>query len=69
MNISKILLAAGVASVVSTAAFAGTLEDVKARGELRCVISTGLAGFAYTDASGNWQGFDVDFCRATPPPY
>ena len=65
MKISNILLAASVASVMSTAAFAGTLEDVKARGELRCVISTGLAGFAYTDASGNWQGFDVDFCRAT----
>lgn len=65
MKISKLLLAAGVASVMSTAAFAGTLEDVRQRGELRCVISTGVAGFAYTDASGNWRGFDVDFCRAT----
>ncbi len=65
MKISNILLAAGVASVVSTAAFAGTLEDVKARGVLRCVVSTGIAGFAYPDANGVWKGFDIDFCRAT----
>ncbi len=48
-----------------SAANAGTLEIVKARGELRCVSSTGVAGFAYTDSSGTWKGFDVDFCRAT----
>ena len=65
MKISTIVLAAGVASVMSTAAFAGTLEDVKARGVLRCVVSTGIAGFAYPDANGVWKGFDIDFCRAT----
>jgi general L-amino acid transport system substrate-binding protein len=68
MKISKLLLAAGAAVLLSTAASvasAGTLDDVRDRGELRCIISTGLAGFAFTDASGNWQGFDVDFCRAT----
>ena len=65
MKITKIVLAAGVASLVSTAAFAGTLEDVRARGVLRCVVSTGIAGFAYPDANGVWKGFDIDFCRAT----
>ena len=44
---------------------AGTLEDVKSRGELRCVVSTGINGFAYPDESGKWKGFDIDFCRAT----
>ncbi len=44
---------------------AGTLDDVKSRGVLRCVVSTGIAGFAYPDASGVWKGFDIDFCRAT----
>ena len=44
---------------------AGTLEDVKSRGELRCVVSTGINGFAYPDESGTWKGFDIDFCRAT----
>ena len=46
-------------------ASAGTLEEVQNRGKLHCIISAGLAGFAYTDASGNWRGFDVDFCYAT----
>lgn len=42
----------------------GTLEKVKQQGKLDCIISSGLAGFSSTDAKGNWQGFDVDFCRA-----
>jgi len=43
---------------------AGTLEDVKARGVMNCVVNTGVAGFAAPDADGKWQGFDIDFCRA-----
>ena len=53
------------ALTVAGAASAGTLDDVKSRGVLRCVVSTGIAGFAYPDANGVWKGFDVDFCRAT----
>lgn len=59
------LLAGGVAAFAMTAAAeATTLEDVQARGELNCGISTGVPGFAFTDADGNWQGFDVAVCRA-----
>ena len=54
-------LALGVAGSVQAA----TLEDVQSRGVLNCVVSTGIAGFAYTDEAGEWKGFDVDFCRAT----
>lgn len=57
--------AAVVAMGVVSGAQAGTLEDVQNRGTLRCVVSTGIAGFAYTDSSGTWKGFDIDFCRAT----
>ena len=60
-NASAFALMLAVASV----ARAGTLEDVQARGVLNCVVSTGVAGFAYPDDSGEWHGFDVDFCRAT----
>ena len=57
--------AAVVAMGVVSGAQAGALEDVQNRGTLRCVVSTGIAGFAYTDSSGTWKGFDIDFCRAT----
>lgn len=63
MRIFSMAAAAALATVaVSTQA--ATLDDVKARGELNCVVSTGIAGFAAPDADGNWQGFDIDFCRA-----
>ena len=42
----------------------GTLEDVKARGYVKCGVTTGLLGFAAPDDSGKWSGFDVDVCRA-----
>jgi general L-amino acid transport system substrate-binding protein len=29
------------------------------------VTSTGVAGFSFPDDKGVWQGFDIDFCRAT----
>ncbi|PPR76069.1 MAG: putative amino-acid ABC transporter-binding protein YhdW [Alphaproteobacteria bacterium MarineAlpha2_Bin1] len=68
MNIKKILCALGLAFTVSllgtVSSKAGTLDDVKARGVLKCGINTGLAGFAYTDDSGNWRGFDVAYCQA-----
>ncbi len=54
-----------LALVMTGGAQAGTLEDVQARGVLRCVVSTGIAGFAAPNADGVWEGFDIDFCRAT----
>ena len=41
-----------------------TLRSIQARGYLKCGVSTGLPGFSYIDSQGQWQGFDVDFCRA-----
>jgi len=55
------LMAAGLTAGVANA---GTIEDVEAKGFLQCGVSTGLAGFSFTDADGNWQGFDVSHCRA-----
>lgn len=52
-----VVLAAGAAD-------ATTLDEVKARGVLNCGINTDLPGFSVRDASGNWNGFDVDYCRA-----
>jgi general L-amino acid transport system substrate-binding protein len=41
-----------------------TLDSVRARGFVRCGVSTGIAGFSTLDARGVWQGIDVDVCRA-----
>ena len=43
MKISKILLAAGAACMLSTAASAGTFDDVRAKGFVQCGVSTGVA--------------------------
>ncbi len=55
------LAAAGLAAGLASA---GTLDDVKAKGELACGVTTGLVGFAAPDANGEWAGFDVAVCRA-----
>ena len=67
MKLCKTLAVSAAVALASTAgvATAGTLEDVKARGELNCVVTTGVAGFAAPNDAGRWEGFDVDFCRAT----
>ena len=44
-------------------AFAGTVDDVKSRGTLKCGVAQQLVGFAYADNQGKFSGFDVDFCR------
>jgi len=46
------------------AAVAQTLKAVQDRGQLVCGANGTLAGFGMPDAQGNWQGFDVEFCRA-----
>ena len=62
---TKMLLAATTAGVMlAGSVLASTLDDVRARGKLNCIINTGLAGFAAPDDKGNWTGFDVDFCKA-----
>lgn len=62
----KTVLFGAIAAVGLTAgmASAGTLEDVLAKGELACGVSTGSPGMSFPDADGRWQGFDVAYCRA-----
>ena len=43
----------------------GRLGDVQDRGQLICGVNGALPGFSFLDeASGDYSGFDVDFCRA-----
>ncbi len=53
-----------VGALAAGSAGAATLDDVKAKGHVQCGVSTGLAGFSFTDDAGGWDGFDVDYCRA-----
>ena len=65
----KKYMAAGIA-VAALVGAAGTahagkdLDAIKARGNLICGVSTGVAGFAAADSQGKWTGLDVDVCRA-----
>jgi len=59
------LFSSAIALALAAGAASGaTLDDVKARGSLKCGTNTGLAGFAAPDANGQWEGFDVAVCRA-----
>jgi general L-amino acid transport system substrate-binding protein len=65
----KTLLSAAIGAaalgVGASAAFAGTLDDVKAKGFVQCGVNgSNLAGFGAQDSSGKWTGLDIDLCRA-----
>ena len=65
MKSLKVLAAAAALTAVGAAgATAGTVDDIKAKGFVQCGVSTGVAGFAFTDDAGNWQGFDPAVCQA-----
>jgi general L-amino acid transport system substrate-binding protein len=63
---SNIAWLAGAAFAVAgaLAANAGTLDQVKARGQLICGANPGLAGFGLPNDQGMYKGLDVDECRA-----
>lgn len=49
--------------IMSFAQAQTTLQEVRARGVLRCGSSGTTPPFSY-DRNGRYEGFDVDFCRA-----
>ncbi len=53
-----LLLSAGVAHA------GATLEAIKKNGFVKCGVSDGLPGFSFADEKGNYNGIDVDVCRA-----
>ncbi|MCE8011660.1 amino acid ABC transporter substrate-binding protein [Billgrantia desiderata] len=57
---SAAALALGTASLAS----ANTLQTTLERGAVQCGVSDGLPGFSAPDDQGEWQGLDVDVCRA-----
>jgi general L-amino acid transport system substrate-binding protein len=63
-NKLKVALGAAALGMATSVASAATLDDVKAAGVVKCVVNTGLAGFAAPNDQGEFSGFDVDYCRA-----
>jgi general L-amino acid transport system substrate-binding protein len=58
-------IALASATTLTAPAFAGaTLDGIKARDQVVCGVSTGLAGFSAADSNGKYTGLDVDVCRA-----
>ena len=57
--------AAMAAGLVAAPAYADTTaETVKKRGKLICGANGNRAGFSALDSKGQWQGLDVDTCKA-----
>ncbi len=57
-------LAGAALGAATLTASAGTLDQIKARGQLICGANPGLAGFGLPDSQGVYKGLDVDECRA-----
>ncbi len=63
----KTLMLTAVAGAVllgATASHAATLDDVKKKGFVQCGVTGGVPGFSAPDASNNWSGLEVDYCKA-----
>jgi general L-amino acid transport system substrate-binding protein len=50
--------------VAQAPGFGETLAAVQERGRLICGVNGQLPGFSFLDPSGEFSGFDADFCRA-----
>ena len=41
-----------------------SFDNIKKKGFVQCGVSTGIPGFSIADSKGQWQGLDVDMCKA-----
>jgi len=62
--LSSPVLAAALAGGPALAQGPALLDQVRARGEVRCGVNGGLPGFSAPDPQGVMRGFDADLCRA-----
>jgi general L-amino acid transport system substrate-binding protein len=63
-TIVKGILGSAALALIATGASASTLEEVRAKGYVQCGVHTGLIGFAAPNDDGEFEGFDVEVCRA-----
>src|SRR5690554_4152340 len=60
----KALVVLALVALIGTASAQSVVNAIRERGELRCGVNQTLPGFGYVDESGEFKGFDIDFCRA-----
>jgi general L-amino acid transport system substrate-binding protein len=64
----EVACAAAIAALLAMPAAAQankTVDAIKERGQVACGVSTGMStGMSTLDDQGNWEGLEVDFCRA-----
>ncbi len=69
---SRVLVAAVVAlttlfalsGLTAAQEYGSITKAIMQRGELICGVNAAVRGFGFQDSSGEFSGFDVDFCRA-----
>lgn len=63
-KLSFVSAALAALAVAAMPAMGATLDDVKARGNLKCGVSGGLPGFSAPNDAGEMTGIDADVCYA-----
>ncbi len=62
--IAVLAICALLFSLLPVNAAESTLDTVKKRGYLNCIIGNSFSGFYTVDEKGNWSGMDIDICRS-----
>jgi len=60
----RAVLVLSIVALASSVFAQSLVNEIKQRGELRCGVNANLPGFGYVDESGDYVGFDIDFCKA-----
>jgi len=64
LTILALLIVAACAPAEEATAPGGRLQLIKDRGKVICGCNAELIGFGYINPDGEFEGFDVDFCKA-----
>lgn len=64
MAMRSLLFSVFVLFVTAFPSKAGTLDDIRQRGDVRCGVFPDDPGRSAISAAGRWEGFYVDYCRA-----
>jgi general L-amino acid transport system substrate-binding protein len=64
LSVAMVIVCAMLFIQTQVSAEESTLDIVKKRGYLTCVIGNSFVGFYTVDEKGQWSGMDIDICRS-----